>query len=92
MTSELTVREWLDRLRAELGAENLDLSPPEQRALLDLARVAAHASERVAAPLSTFLAGVAFGRLDAAARAAAIARVTASLAATTSDTESPPGD
>lgn len=56
----MTPAEWLDRLRSELGDDpRLALSAEEERLLLDLARVAAHSSERVAAPLATFLAGVA---------------------------------
>ncbi|HEY6608202.1 MAG TPA: DUF6457 domain-containing protein [Candidatus Limnocylindria bacterium] len=56
----MTLAEWLDRLRTELGDDpGLTLSPEEERLLLDLARLAAHSSERIAAPLTTFLAGVA---------------------------------
>jgi hypothetical protein len=55
----MTLAEWLDRLRTELGDDpRLALSAEEERLLLDLARVAAHSSERIAAPLTTFLAGV----------------------------------
>ncbi|HEY8171418.1 MAG TPA: DUF6457 domain-containing protein [Candidatus Limnocylindria bacterium] len=58
----MTLAEWLDRLRTELGDDpRLALSPEEERLLLELARVAAHSSERIAAPLTTFLAGVALG-------------------------------
>lgn len=54
--------EWLARLRAALpDAAGLDVTVAEREALLDLARIAAHASERWAAPVSTFLAGVALG-------------------------------
>nr|WP_294694452.1 DUF6457 domain-containing protein [uncultured Friedmanniella sp.] len=53
---------WLEAV-----AQRLDLSPgglndAEVSILLDLARDAAHEVERVAAPLTTFLAGVAVGR------------------------------
>jgi hypothetical protein len=90
MNEPLSVRTWLDQLRAQLGTDGLALSPAEQRALLDLTRVAAHRSERIAAPLSAFLAGVAFGDLPGPERAAAIERVTAALEAPTPDTEPPP--
>jgi hypothetical protein len=90
MNEPLSVRTWLDQLRAQLDTDGLALSAPEQRALLDLTRVAAHRSERIAAPLSAFLAGVAFGRLAGSERAAAIERVTAALEAPTPDTELPP--
>jgi hypothetical protein len=60
----MTMAEWLERLRSELGdGERLALSATEERLLLDLARVAAHSSERIAAPLTTYLAGVALGDL-----------------------------
>jgi Domain of unknown function (DUF6457) len=56
--------EWLERLRGELGDDDrLALSDEEERLLLDLARVAAHASVRIAAPLTTYLAGVALANL-----------------------------
>lgn len=41
----------------------------ERAALLDLARIAAHTSERWAAPISTYLAGLAMADVDPAARA-----------------------
>lgn len=60
----MTLAEWMERLRAELGDDPaLTLTAGEERALLDLARVAAHSSERIAAPLTTFLAGVALADL-----------------------------
>lgn len=60
----MTMAEWLERLRTELGGdERLGLSTAEERLLLDLARIAAHSSERIAAPLTTYLAGVALADL-----------------------------
>jgi hypothetical protein len=50
----MNAREWIDAFAAALGTE-----PPtaqEWSALLDLAGVAAHASERVAAPVSCWVA------------------------------------
>ena len=71
---------WLERLREQLpDGATLAISPPEVTALLDLARVAAHTSERIAAPLSTFLAGVAFASLPGDARAARIAQLVGRL-------------
>jgi hypothetical protein len=65
----MTTAEWLDRLRAELGnGPQLELTEEEERLLLDLARISAHASERIAAPLTTFLAGVALAELPQAER------------------------
>ena len=67
---------WLERLRGQLpDGATLAISPREVTALLDLAREAAHTSERIAAPLSTFLVGVAFGGLPGDVRAARIAEL-----------------
>jgi Domain of unknown function (DUF6457) len=70
----ISLARWLDRVRRSLPpGVDLGLSPAEEVALLDLARVAAHASERIAAPLSTFLAGVALGSLAPDQRAQRLA-------------------
>jgi hypothetical protein len=52
---------WLREAAAELGRPELALTGEQQTALLELARVAAHAVARPAAPLTTFLAGYALG-------------------------------
>jgi hypothetical protein len=68
----LSLAEWMERLRAALppGSDTgTDLSPEEERLILDLARVAAHTSERIAAPLTTFVAGLALAGLAPAERA-----------------------
>ena len=63
---------WLQTVAARLGLEQ-PLTDDEVQILLDLARDAAHEVERVAAPLTTFLAGVAVGRgADLAATATAV--------------------
>ena len=62
---------WLAAVADELGLAGQELDEESVRILLDLARDAAHEVERVAAPLTTFLAGVAVGRglpLEDAAR------------------------
>lgn len=51
----VTGEQWLEQLAAALGIE--PPRPVEIEGLLALAGVAAHASERTAAPLSTWLAG-----------------------------------
>jgi hypothetical protein len=59
------LREARDRLAAEVGADRseYDLSEGEVDELLELARIAAHASgERINAPLLCYLVGVAHGR------------------------------
>jgi hypothetical protein len=51
----VNAREWLDAFAAELGTD-----PPtndEMKKLLDLAAVAAHSSERIAAPIACWVGG-----------------------------------
>ena len=54
--------QWLAAVSAEIGTDDLDLDNNAIHTLLDLARDSAHEVERVAAPLTTFLVGVAVGR------------------------------
>lgn len=58
-TSAEPLSAWLGRVHAHLPAQVPELTPGETQALLELARVAAHTSERTAAPLTTFLVGAA---------------------------------
>jgi hypothetical protein len=51
----MTGLEYVERLARDLGVEPPDAA--EVTALLDLAGVAAHASERIAAPLACWLVG-----------------------------------
>jgi len=63
--------QWLEAVASRLDLPGGPLTETEVTVLLDLARDAAHEVERVAAPLTTFLAGVAVGRglpLEDAAR------------------------
>ncbi len=68
--------QWLDRLAAELGTDDVVPDEAARRDLLDLTREVAHGVERVAGPLTTFLVGVAVGRgaslADATQTAAAL--------------------
>ena len=76
----IPLADWLARTHQELGsASGPGITPEEQLALLDLARIAAHGSERIAAPLTTFLAGVALGALPAGERATALRSVVSRL-------------
>jgi hypothetical protein len=52
---------WLETVAAQLDL-GVTLDDEAVQILLDLARDSAHEVERVAAPLTTFLAGVAVGR------------------------------
>ena len=67
-TARMTARAWIARYAEAIGAPAL--SDDEVDTLLGLAGVAAHASERTAAPISTWLAGRT-GLSPAAAKAAA---------------------
>lgn len=58
----MELREWLDTLSATIGTDDVAVSNDVIHTLLDLARDSAHEVERVAAPLTTFLVGVAVGR------------------------------
>jgi len=65
-------QEWIATFAAELGLDPLDEADVE--ALLDLAGVAAHASERLAAPLTCYLVAKAgISPSDALARARILA-------------------
>ncbi len=71
---------WLATVHEILGeAGGAELSADERAALLDIARIAAHTSERITAPLTTFLAGVAYGTLPAGERLPAIKGLAARL-------------
>jgi hypothetical protein len=66
----MELKHWLTTLSAELETSDVTMDDDAVTTLLDLARDSAHEVERVAAPLTTFLVGVAVGRggvLDAAA-------------------------
>ena len=74
--------DWLGRVAAQLGDSGADLAlgARERTAILDLTRLAAHASERIAAPLTAFMLGAALGAQDADARAERMEAITAELA------------
>ncbi|HET9871767.1 MAG TPA: DUF6457 domain-containing protein [Propionibacteriaceae bacterium] len=69
--------EWLAALAAEIGTQDFAFDNNAIHTVLDLARDAAHEVARPAAPLTTFLVGVAVGRGDplgaVAAKATALA-------------------
>ena len=76
------LEEWLARLAGQLPAgATPEITPAEQGALLDLARIAAHTSVRISAPISTFLVGVAYASLPGEERAARIRELTGALEA-----------
>ncbi|HEX6128000.1 MAG TPA: DUF6457 domain-containing protein [Candidatus Limnocylindria bacterium] len=71
---------WLERVRAELGVESPRLTEPEREALLDLTRLAAHTSERVAGPLTVYALGMAAAGLPDEDRLERIRNLLARLA------------
>jgi len=56
-----TLDDWTDSLCAELG---LEPDHPAQKAVLNVARIAAHLVDRPAAPLTAYYLGLAVGRGD----------------------------
>ena len=71
----MSLDEWLAALSAEIGTTDVALDNDSLHTLLDLARDSAHEVERIAAPLTTYLVGVAVGR--GASLGAVAARATA---------------
>jgi hypothetical protein len=81
-TPPLGLDAWLERLSTLLPADIVEGAGPAERAvLLDLARIAAHRGERIAAPVTTYLAGVAFAGLPPAERLARLRTLLAALEA-----------
>ena len=57
--TDITLNDWVAAMAADLDLDELDV---EVQQVLDLAGDAAHAVTRLAAPLTTFIAGYAAGR------------------------------
>ena len=73
-TSEsIPLATWLEALGGILGPSGgPGPTDDEQTALLDIARIAAHTSERISAPISTYIAGLACAALPPGERGAAL--------------------
>ena len=69
----MELKQWLTTLSAALETTDVTLDDDAVHTLLDLARDSAHEVERVAAPLTTFLVGIAVGRGTTLGGAAATA-------------------
>jgi hypothetical protein len=69
----IELKQWLTTLSAGLQTNDVPLDEDAVHILLDLARDSAHEVERVAAPLTTFLVGIAVGRGASLGSAAATA-------------------
>ncbi len=79
----LRLGEWLAELRraAGMAPEAYGVDAETERAILDLTRIAAHRSERIAAPISAFLLGMAAAEMRENERAPWIRSVAAALEA-----------
>lgn len=86
----MELEEWLHQLSSELGIDDVDLDTDAIHTVLDLARDAAHQVDRPAAPLTTFLAGVAVGR-GASLGSAAARATTLALGSGDQQSETDPG-
>jgi hypothetical protein len=84
--------QWLSAVSAEIGTDDFTLDNNAIHTLLDLARDSAHEVERVAAPLTTFLVGVAVGRGQSLGAVAAKATALATGAVPTSSAPAPATD
>jgi hypothetical protein len=69
----MELKQWLSTLSAELEVSDFGMDDDAVRTLLALARDSAHEVERIAAPLTTFLVGIAVGRGAVLTTAAATA-------------------
>jgi hypothetical protein len=69
----MDLKQWLTTLSTELKTTDVTMDDDAVRTVLDLARDSAHEVERVAAPLTTFLVGIAVGRGAALSTVAATA-------------------
>ena len=75
----LNLPDWLAILRSRPELAAVTISPDEERAVLDLTRVAAHRSERVAAPITAFVCGLALSGRPPTERAALLRALAAAL-------------
>ena len=56
------MRDWLEAVTSELGISGVEVNDSLMKEILAVARDAAHNVERPAAPLSTYLMGIAVAR------------------------------
>lgn len=75
----LDLRAWLAELARVPAVGGATASRDEQRALLELTRVAAHRSDRVAAPITAYIVGLALAARPSAERARALEAIVAAL-------------
>jgi hypothetical protein len=79
-TDPMSIDEWLGLLDATLAdARPARITTGERRLLLEIARLAAHASERVAAPITTYRLGLALASVPTDMRTLELERVRTAL-------------
>jgi Domain of unknown function (DUF6457) len=76
---EVGLDAWVAVLRSLPDLGLAEITRDEQRALLDLTRIAAHRSERIAAPITAYLVGLALAPLDPVVRAERIRQLASAL-------------
>ena len=78
--AQMTAAEWIARFAEQLPTGGASVpSADEQRLILELSRIAAHSSERIAAPIASYMVGAAFAPLSAGERADRISLLVAEL-------------
>jgi hypothetical protein len=78
--AQVTAAEWITRFADELPTGRAGVpSAEEQRLILELSRIAAHSSERIAAPIASYMVGAAVASLNAEERAVRIRRLVSEL-------------
>lgn len=75
----MTPSAWFEALTEAMPGPPTAVGDDEREHLLALARVAAHASERWVAPITTYVAGVALAGVPAPERAEILGRVVTML-------------
>jgi hypothetical protein len=75
----LALGPWLAVVAEALGVATPQLTRDEHALILDLARIAAHRSERIAAPITAFLVGTVLAGLSGEERASRLRSLVAAL-------------
>lgn len=86
MDAQQSAQEWVTSFAPWLpGGVGAIPSAEEQALILELSRIAAHASERIAAPIVSYMVGAAVAGMEPAARAAELRRLVDGLRAAGDD-------
>ena len=75
-----TAQEWIAGFADQLPAGSGGVpATEEQRLILELSRVAAHGSERIAAPIASYMVGMALAQRDTGSRLTELRRLIETL-------------